>query len=125
MGVGPTPKGVIEQEAADILKNVGDWLDANGKGIYNTRITNDYHSENVWFTADKNEKGVYAIYALPENENLPNVIEWEGNPPAKGTRMKLLQNNKSVKWKTEGTKTKVFLPKSLKSEPLVLSYNVR
>ncbi len=125
LGVGPTPEGVIEQEAADILKNVGDWLDANGKGIYNTRITNDYHSENVWFTADKNEKGVYAIYALPENENLPNVIEWEGNPPAKGTRMKLLQNNKSVKWKTEGTKTKVFLPKSLKSEPLVLSYNVR
>ena len=124
LGVGPTPEGVIEQEATVVLENIGKWLNVNGKGIYNTRITSDYQSENVWFTADKNKKGVYAIYALPENENLPNFIEWEGNPPAKGTKMTLLQNNKSVKWTTEGTKTKVFLPKNLKNESLVFSYDV-
>ncbi len=124
LGVGPTPEGIIEQEAVDRLEKVGQWLRVNGAGIYGTSITNDYHSGNVWFTANKDKKNIYAIYALPENEELPNVIEWEGNPPAKGTKVTLLQNNKTVKWTTEGAKTKVILPKRLKNEALVFSYAI-
>ena len=106
---------------------IGDYIlfqELWSRGRFAPKMKIGFH-EIVWFTADKNQKGVYAIYALPEKEKLPNVIEWERNPPAKGTKMTLLQNNKSVKWKTEGTKTIVFLPKSLKNEPLVLSYNIR
>ena len=112
------------EDIVDRLEKVGQWLRVNGAGIYGTRITNDYHSGNVWFTANKDKKNIYAIYALPENEELPNVIEWEGNPPAKGTKVTLLQNNKTVKWTTEGAKTKVILPKRLKNEALVFSYAI-
>ena len=124
LGVGPTAQGLIEQAVIDRLEKVGEWLRVNGKGIYNTRPTSNYKSGNAWFTADKNKKDLYAIYALPENEKLPATIEWEGNTPAKGTKMTLLQNNKRVKWRSDGTKTTVFLPKNLKQESLILSFNV-
>ncbi len=124
LGVGPTAQGLIEQPVIERLEKVGEWLKINGAGIYNTRTTPIYNDKNVWFTADKNQKTLYAIYALPENETLPATIEWEGNVPAKGTRMTLLQNDKRVRWKSDGTKTTVFLPENLKQEPLVLSFNV-
>lgn len=124
LGVGPTAKGIIEKEAVERLEKVGEWLKVNGEGIYNTRTTPNYNSGNTWFTANKDGKKLYAIYSLPESEMLPSTIEWEGNAPKKGSKMTLLQNNKSLKWKTVGDKTIVTLPKKLKQEPLVLSFNV-
>ena len=67
---------------------------------------------------------MYAIYALPENEKLPEVIEWDGNPPSKGAKVTILQNNKNAKWKSKGNKTTISLPKSLINELLVYSYSI-
>lgn len=124
LGVGPTAKGIIEEPAVEILEEIGKWLDVNGEGIYNTRITENYNSGNTWFTANKNDKTIYAIYALPEGDNLPATIEWEGNAPKKGSKMTLLQNKKRVKWNTKDGKTIVTLPKNLKQEALVLSFDI-
>ena len=33
------PEGIIQPEVEEILNDIGDWLEINGKGIYNTRIT--------------------------------------------------------------------------------------
>ena len=104
LGVGPTPDGVIEEEVAKRLHEVGEWLRANGKAIYNTRITPVYQDGHTWFTADKDGQTLYAIYALPEGETLPEVIEWAGNLP-KG-KMKMLKGNKSVKYTCDGDKVK-------------------
>ncbi len=82
LGVGPTADGVIEDEVAARLHVVGEWLRANGKAIYDTRNASVYNDGNVWFTADKDGKTLYAIYALPEGEALPESIEWTGNVPA-------------------------------------------
>ena len=124
LGVGPTAQGIIEAPAVEILEEIGKWLDVNGEGIYNTRITENYNSGNTWFTANKNDKTIYAIYALPEGDNLPATIEWEGNAPKKGSKMTLLQNKKRVKWNTKDGKTIVTLPKNLKQEALVLSFDI-
>ena len=124
LGVGPTAQGIIEAPAVEILEEVGKWLDVNGEGIYNTRITENYNSGNTWFTANKNGKTIYAVYALPEGDNLPATIEWEGNAPKKGSKMTLLQNKKRVKWNTKDGKTIVTLPKNLKQESLVLSFDI-
>ena len=124
LGVGPTAEGLIEQPVVERLEKVGAWLRVNGEGVYNTRSTALYNSDNVWFTASKDQKTLYALYTLPENEYLPAVIEWEGNRPAKGSPMRLLQNNKRLKWRTQGNKTTVYLPKNIKQESLVLTFNL-
>ena len=38
LGVGPTPEGLIEPETVSRLKEIGQWLSANGKAIYGTTI---------------------------------------------------------------------------------------
>ncbi|WP_455637956.1 alpha-L-fucosidase [Parabacteroides sp.] len=122
LGVGPTPQGIIEDAAAERLHTIGEWLRANGKAIYNTRITPVYNDGNVWFTADKDGKTLYAIYALPDGENLPATIEWTGNTP-KG-KMKMLKGNKTVKYTSKNGKVTVTLPKGLKNEPVALQFTV-
>ncbi len=58
LGVGPTAQGIIETPAVERLEKVGEWLKVNGEGIYNTRITKNYNSGNIWFTANKNNKTI-------------------------------------------------------------------
>ena len=123
LNVGPTGEGVIEEEAIVRLKQIGEWLRKNGTAIYATRITPNYNYENVWFTANKDGKTLYAIYALPEGEKLPATIEWEGNEPS--GKMTLLQNGKRVKYTCKNGKVKVVLPQGLKNEALAFSFKVK
>lgn len=124
LGVGPTPEGIIQPEVEAILSEVGSWLKNNGKGIYNTRITENYNSNDVWFTADKDQKTIYALYIPNEETNYPSYIEWEGNNPVKGAKVTLLQNGKRVKWETKNNKTRITLPKIKNNAnlPLVFSF---
>lgn len=125
LGVGPTPKGIIEEEVVKRLQKIGDWLKTNGEAVYNTRITPDYHSGNTWFTTSKDKKKIYALYALHDGENIPEVIEWEGNLPAPKSKMILLQTGKKVKYSCEGKKVKVYLPKGTvkRNESLAFVYH--
>jgi hypothetical protein len=92
----------------------------NGTAIYNTRSTPIYNSGNTWFTADKNGKTLYAIYRSDEKQTLPNIIKWEGNIPAKGTKMRLLCNGNALKWKAYGNTVTVFLPKGMKNQSFAM-----
>lgn len=123
LGVGPTAQGTIEDAAAERLHAIGEWLRANGKAIYNTRTTPIYHDGNIWFTADKDGKTLYAIYALPEGEKMPETIEWSGNVPS--GKMIMLKGNKKVKYTSKDGKTKVILPKGLKDEPIALQFTLK
>lgn len=123
LDVGPTPQGTFDAEACDRLLKVGEWLDKNGEAIYSTRNAANYHSGNVWFTANKDGKTLYAIYALPEGENLPETIEWTGNIPT--GRMTLLQNGKSVRYSVNGDKVTVKVPKKLAREALAFRFKLK
>ena len=123
LGVGPTPEGLIQPEVVERLHGVGEWLRANGKAIYSTRTTPHYNDGKTWFTADKDGETLYAIYALPDGEQLPATIEWTGNQP-KGT-MKLLKGNRTVRYTCKDGKVTVKLPKGLKNEPIALKFKVK
>jgi alpha-L-fucosidase len=116
LGVGPKPDGTLPEEAVTRLAEIGKWLDANGEAIYNTRATDRFQDGTTYFTQGKKSTR-YAIALLPENAAAPTVIEWTGNAPKKGSKMKLLQTNKQVKWVKEGDKVKVFLPASMPASP--------
>lgn len=120
LGVGPTAQGTIEEKAIGTLKEVGQWLKKNGKAIYNTRITSNFHSGNVWFTADKNGRTLYAIYSLPEGQDLPQTIEWEGNEPKGNIRM--LDGNRNVSYTCKNGKIVITLPKGLRNESLAFVF---
>lgn len=122
LNVGPTRDGTIEEQVLIRLKEVGEWLRKNGTAIYATRPTPNFNTGNVWFTANKNGKTLYAIYALPDGEKLPETIEWEGNIPS--GKMTLLQNGKRVKYTCKDGKVTVTLPQGLKNEALAFSFNI-
>jgi alpha-L-fucosidase len=121
LGVGPSPDGVIDNRVVKILHQVGLWMRANGKAIYNTRATDIYNDGKTWFTADKNGKTLYAIYALADNDKLPVTITWKGNIPT--GKMKLLSNNKTLKYKVSGEEVTVTLPKGMKDDSFALTFN--
>ena len=126
LGVGPTPDGVIEEGAVSRLRQIGKWLQLNGAAIYNTRSTPVYTnaSNSVWFTADQNGRTLYAIIPQDSDGKLPSTVEWKGNVPAKGKKMRLLSTGTQVRWKTdESGTTQVVLPESVvHSEAAVLVY---
>jgi len=111
LGVGPTPEGLISDTQVAHLKLIGDWMKTNGEAIYNTRSTAVYHDGKVWFTAAKDKKTIYALYALDDGDKLPTTITWKGNVPGKHSRMTLLQTGKTVKWSNKGDMVTVTLPK--------------
>ena len=97
LGVGPKPDGTLPDEAIMRMAEIGKWMDANGEAIYNTRATANFKDGNTYFT--QSPKGIrYAIACLPENEPMPATLQWHGNLPEKGSKIKLLQNGKMVKW---------------------------
>ncbi|PRY11682.1 alpha-L-fucosidase [Pontibacter ummariensis] len=115
LGVGPKPDGTLPEEVVERLADIGEWLEANGEAIYSTRATAHYQDGSTFFTQGKN-KLRYAIACLPEGEAVPTTLEWSGNMPKRGSKMKLLHNGKTVKWVKEGEKVRVYLPKSLSKE---------
>jgi alpha-L-fucosidase len=111
LGIGPNPDGTLNQQVIGRLEEIGGWLKVNGEAIYSTRVADTYRDKETFFTKGKNGE-LYALVRLPENQKIPASITWEGNVPAKGSKIVLLADGKAVKWKTEGTHTTVFLPDS-------------
>lgn len=113
LGVGPKPDGTLPQEVIQRLEEIGRWTSANRQALYRTRTVDPYRDGQVFFTRDKDNKRYYALACLEEGKPLPEVIEWTGNLPAKGSRMRLVESGKTVKWKTKGDQVTVFLPPEL------------
>ena len=121
LGVGPKADGTLQPEVVNTLLKIGNWLNKNGQAIYSTVNAAHYNDGKVWFTADKNGKTLYAIYALEDGEKTPKTITWTENKP-KG-KLVLLQNGKSVKYTIKGNQVTVTLPSGLKNEPLAFKFN--
>ncbi|WP_316835931.1 alpha-L-fucosidase [Pedobacter nutrimenti] len=116
LGIGPRPDGTLPEEVITKLNDIGKWTSVNGKAIYNTRITKNYHSGQTWFTQSKDGKTRYAIYCIKEGEKLPKEISWTGNLPKKGTSVSLISNGKKLKWKESNGAIKLSLPENLAKE---------
>jgi alpha-L-fucosidase len=123
LGVGPKPDGTMPDEVVNRLGEIGTWVSKNGKAIYETRITKDYHNGNTWFTQSKDAKTKYALVCLKEDESLPSTVSWTGNEPIKGSKIKFLQTGENVKWVKENATIKVFLPKDVSTGLPALAFS--
>jgi len=113
LGIGPKPDGTLPPEAEERMVAIGQWLKVNGTAIYNTRITKNYQQGNIFFTQSKQPGTLYALVCVKEGDALPATVEWKGNLPKKGTKIKLLQTGQTVKWVLEGDSVKVSLPAAM------------
>jgi alpha-L-fucosidase len=118
LGVGPKGDGTLPEEAISRLTEIGEWMKQNGTAIYNTRSAENYKNGNVYFTQSKDAMTTYALACVEEGKPIPAVIEWTGNVPKKGTKMKLLHTGAAIKWVADGNKVKVVLPPSLQKHGL-------
>ncbi len=128
LGVGPTPEGEFSPEQVSRLKDIGNWLNKFGEGIYNTRTLDICKSGYVYFTKAK-EKYAYAIPVYNPSNPLKETIQWEGNTPKKGSKIFIPGNKNALKWETDGVNSTVHLTKALmekyKNEPaLVIKFEL-
>ncbi len=123
LGIGPKPDGTLPQNAIARLEDIGKWVNKNGKALYGTRITKDYHDGDTWFTQSKDAKTRYALTCIKEKTTVPEYVIWNGNVPAKGAKMTLLQTGKNVKWEKTDAGVKVWLPKGLPSDLPALAFS--
>lgn len=124
LGVGPTPEGLLTDEAVQRLHEIGQWTSKNGKAIYGTRITKAYHDGNTWFTQSKDGKTLYALHCISPGSSVTK-IEWTDNEPAKGSKVVLLHTGKPVSWKKVGNKTVIEIPKGLPSGLPALAFEIQ
>ena len=138
LGVGPTAEGIIQPEVIERLQVIGRWLNNYGEAIYNTLPTQPYHapqptklsgssasSGDLWFTASKDGRTRYALYALPDSASLPTTLVWQGCIPQRGTPVRLLGSHKRLKWtERDGTVT-IQLPRGLPEESFALEFSTR
>ncbi|MGH9345190.1 MAG: alpha-L-fucosidase, partial [Terriglobia bacterium] len=114
VGFGPMPNGMWAPEAVERLQYVGDWLKVNGEAIYKTRPRSVFNEgENVWFTASKDGRFVYAI-----------SMRWPGSRfemrsvhPASGSGIHMLGVRPSLRWKQQGEVLTVDIPPEIAAHP--------
>lgn len=123
LGVGPTAQGLIDDDAAAILKEIGNWLALNGEAIYATRPAAVCNDGNVWFTKAKDGKTMYAIYALPQGGTLPESITWSSFRP-KG-KVTVLSNGRKLKASVKKGKVTVDIPSGLAQESIALKFECK
>jgi alpha-L-fucosidase len=109
LGVGPKPDGTLPEEVVLKLQDIGKWTAKNGKALYGTRATKNYHQGDTWFTQSKDGHTFYAIHCLDANKKMPKVISWSGNTPQKGTAVTYIPTGKKMKWVVKDGKTTVDL----------------
>ncbi len=115
LGVGPKPDGTLPDEVVLRLQEIGKWTARNGKALYGTRTTKNYHQGNTWFTQSKDGQTFFAIHCLDVKKTMPKVISWSGNTPQKGTAVTHIPTGKKMKWFVKGGKTTVELPSAIAS----------
>ena len=123
LGVGPTAAGLINPEAVAVLREIGAWLRRCGEAIYGTRNTPIYNDGRIWFTEapSKAGKNCYAIYALPDGENLPAELSWKGNQPV--GKVTILNTGKKVRASISADgRVTLRLPAGLPQEPIALQF---
>jgi alpha-L-fucosidase len=113
LGIGPGRDGTLSDLQISRLKEIGEWMKANGAAIYGTRTATIHTDNTTFFTKGKNGE-TFAIVPLEENKSVPSTIIWTANLPKKGSDVKLLMNGKRVKWVRSGDSVTVSLPDDIK-----------
>lgn len=132
LNIGPTAEGIVPDESARNLREVGSWLKYNGDAVYNTRkwkiqsegptslsfkgtedrkerkFTAGFTPSDFWFTAAENK--VYAIAIEYPEDNIAKIISLKKDGNTKVADVKLAASHESLTFNQSDEALTVFLP---------------
>ena len=115
LNVGPGPNGDLDPVAYERLREIGDWMQVNGEGIYGTKAVAPYKEDKLVYTM----KGdyVYAFYLSDEeNPEVPEKITIRSFVPA-GGGITFLGYKKSLPWRRTSDGIEIEIPEPLQDNP--------
>jgi alpha-L-fucosidase len=112
LNIGPKPDGSIPEESVKIMTQVGKWMSANGKTIYETEVCQPRRSN-------------YATFTRKGNTLYMHVHFWPGDTVSLGGLMNKVQSarlfagGKPVKFEQEKFRVRFFgLPEKAPDDPV-------
>jgi len=117
LNIAPGPDGTWDDQAYDLLDQVGKWMAINSEAIYNSRPLSPYKEDRVCLTQQK-DGAVYAIYlAEKDQKHLPSRITLSTLKPAKDAQVTMLGLTGQLKWERKGQEFVVHIPDSVQTQP--------
>ncbi|TKG88742.1 alpha-L-fucosidase [Puteibacter caeruleilacunae] len=117
MNIPMSPRGKHDPLAVETLKEIGDWMDINGKAIYDSKPYTTFGCGKIRYTRNDNKVYVFVPDAVP-NTNIALTDFSKGNLAI--AKCRLLGSNEDISWKQDNDKMMVTWPEKLPS----LHYNV-
>jgi alpha-L-fucosidase len=116
LNVGPSPDGEWDDTAYSRLKEIGAWMKINGEGIYNSKPKRPYGSDkNIFLTQSKDGAATYAFYM---DVMLPETVVVNGMTAPVKSKVTLLGQKGTLKWRQEGKKFVIIVPPALQGKVL-------
>lgn len=116
MNIGPGPNGDWDPVAYDRLKQIGNWMQINGEGIYNSTSVAPYSEDNIYYTKSDHSNTLYAFVLSDKDEvTLPGQLHFHLQGIGKVKKVSLLGIARKLKWETNNDELVVNIPANLQS----------
>jgi alpha-L-fucosidase len=105
LNVGPSPLGDWDPVVYERLRDIGGWMDINGKAIYGSRMVAPYGKDRVYYTRSADSATTYVFYLSAEGTDtvsLPATLALDGFTIPAGARVTLLGSGARIPFDHNG-----------------------
>ncbi|MFC0470518.1 alpha-L-fucosidase [Halalkalibacter kiskunsagensis] len=124
LNVAPQPDGRLPRTAVQRMKELGEWLEKYGEGIYGTRVLDPYYLENESVAFTKKGDTVYCFYLYKDEEAAINkeiFIPYTDD----FTKVELVSSNAKLTYMNQSEGFVVTLPETELKEKAPVSHLFR
>lgn len=122
LNVSPMANGLLDDNAYQLLKEIGAWMKVNGESIYGTRPWKAFGKDNVRIVTKGNELLYITILEKPETNSL--LINYMIPSDGKSVDIQAVSvlgfESKEVKWGLSSDGLKIELPDSVSNSPALV-----
>ena len=111
LNLGGSPDGWFHPKGIKAVREMGAWLELNGKAIYGTRAIAPFNVANVRYTRSKDSKIVYAIVLIEaqEQEQIKKAV-LPGCKVSEDAKIIDVATGKRISFLRNGNSTLIDLP---------------
>jgi alpha-L-fucosidase len=114
--IAPGPLGQWHDDAYKLLEDIGQWMNINSDAIYGTRALAPYKEGKVCISK-KGDNTISIYYLADEGEKMPVQLSMTSFSLPKGSKVKMLGNSSSLKWKNTDKGFIINIPEKIRKSP--------